>query len=89
MPFLASTQVFFAVDYREVPELGTNFQKESLDGTFVLFGVPKDAIFLSNKARAERRITPASTFKVANSLIGLDSLKLLLQPRRESVRLSA
>jgi beta-lactamase class D len=69
---LMSAQALFAADYREVPELAAIFQKEGLDGTFVLLDISKDTIFLSNKARAERRITPASTFKIANSLIGLD-----------------
>lgn len=69
---LATAQPLFATDYREVPELAAIFRKEALDGTFVLLDISKDTISLSNKSRAERRITPASTFKIANSLIGLD-----------------
>lgn len=69
--FLASARVLLAVEYREIPELAAIFQKEGLDGTFVLLDISKDTAFVSNKARAERRITPASTFKIANSLIGL------------------
>ena len=70
---LASAHVLFAVNYREVPELAAIFQREGLDGTFVLLDVSKDTALVSNKSRAERRFTPASTFKIANSLIGLDS----------------
>ena len=29
-------------------------------------------MFVSDEARAKKRFTPASTFKIANSLIGLD-----------------
>ena len=41
-------------------------------GTFVLFDVATDTMFVSDEARAKKRFTPASTFKIANSLIGLD-----------------
>jgi beta-lactamase class D len=41
-------------------------------GTFVLFDVAADTMFVSDEARAKKRFTPASTFKIANSLIGLD-----------------
>ena len=41
-------------------------------GTFVLFDAATDTMFVSDAARADKRFTPASTFKIANSLIGLD-----------------
>ncbi|MFS0879462.1 penicillin-binding transpeptidase domain-containing protein [Metabacillus niabensis] len=43
------------------------------DGTMVLKNVKKDDIYLYNKERSIKRFTPESTFKVANSLIGLET----------------
>ena len=62
-----------ARSFREVPELAAIFQREKLEGTFVLLDPANDTAFGSNRARAETRFTPASTFKIANSLIGLDT----------------
>jgi beta-lactamase class D len=69
---LGSVQGLVARSYREVPELTAIFQREGLPGTFVLLDASADTVFVSNKARAEQRFAPASTFKIANSLIGLD-----------------
>jgi beta-lactamase class D len=38
----------------------------------VLFDVATNTMMVSDEARAKKRFTPASTFKIANSLIGLD-----------------
>jgi beta-lactamase class D len=58
--------------YQEVPELAKCFQDKGVVGTFVLFDVATDTMLVSDEARAKKRFTPASTFKIANSLIGLD-----------------
>jgi beta-lactamase class D OXA-50 len=58
--------------YREVAELEKFFKEQGVAGTFVLFDVATDTMLVSNEARAKTRFTPASTFKIANSLIGLD-----------------
>jgi beta-lactamase class D len=58
--------------YQEVPELARVFKDQGVSGTFVLFDVATDTMFVSDEARARKRFTPASTFKIANSLIGLD-----------------
>lgn len=58
--------------YQDVPELAKCFQDKGVTGTFVFFDVGTDTMFVSNEARAKKRFTPASTFKIANSLIGLD-----------------
>ncbi|MEN3369701.1 MAG: beta-lactamase class [Verrucomicrobiota bacterium] len=70
---LGSWQELLARSYQEVPELSSIFQREGLPGTFVLLDASSDTVFVSNKARAEQRFIPASTFKIANSLIGLDT----------------
>lgn len=63
----------WARTYQEVPELTRILQESGLNGTFVLFDAGSDTMFVSHEARAKERFTPASTFKIANSLIGLDA----------------
>jgi beta-lactamase class D len=58
--------------YREVAELEQVFKGQGVAGTFVLYDVATDTMLVSNEARAKQRFAPASTFKIANSLIGLD-----------------
>jgi len=57
---------------KEVPELGKPFQASGVVGAFVLFDREADTMFVWNEVRARERFVPASTFKIANSLIGLD-----------------
>ena len=59
--------------YHEVRELDAIFDRYGVTGTFVLLDSTTDRIEVSNKLRAQQRFTPASTFKIANSLIGLDA----------------
>jgi len=61
-----------AQKYQEAPELKKCFEDAGIVGTFVLFDVATGTILVWDEARAKKRFTPASTFKVANSLIGLD-----------------
>jgi beta-lactamase class D len=58
--------------FQEVPELAKVFKDKGVVGTFVLFDVATETMLVSDEARAKKRFTPASTFKIANSLIGLD-----------------
>jgi beta-lactamase class D len=66
-------QSLSARTYREVPELAKFFQEQGVAGTFVLFDTATDTMLVSNETRAQQRFIPASTFKIANSLIGLDT----------------
>jgi len=58
---------------QEAPALGVPFEAEGLTGTFVLLDIEKNHFQTWNVARARTRFIPASTFKIANSLIGLES----------------
>jgi len=69
---VASLHPLAAQTYREVPELAKVFNEKGVAGTFVLFDVPTNTMLVSNEARAKMRFVPASTFKIANSLIGLE-----------------
>lgn len=57
--------------WREAPELREVFERAGVDGTFVLFDLEAETFVGWNEARARTRYLPASTFKVANTLIGL------------------
>jgi beta-lactamase class D len=70
---IASVDPVMARTYQEVPELAKIFQQQEVVGTFVLFDVANDTMLVSDEPRARKRFTPASTFKIANSLIGLDT----------------
>jgi beta-lactamase class D len=67
------TQPMLAGTYREVPELAKYFQEGGVTGTFALFDPTTDTMLVSNEQRAKKRFIPASTFKIANSLIGLNT----------------
>jgi beta-lactamase class D len=59
--------------YQEVPGLAKCFRDKGVVGTFVLFDAATDTMLVWDETRAKKRFTPASTFKIANSLIGLDA----------------
>jgi len=61
-----------AIDWQDKPELGKLFADADMEGTFVLYDVDADRFIGHNRARAETRFIPASTFKIVNSLIGLE-----------------
>ncbi|MEP6821435.1 MAG: class D beta-lactamase [Chthoniobacterales bacterium] len=66
-------QTVSAQTFREVSGLGELFRAQGVTGTFVLFDREADTMLVWNEARAKKRFTPASTFKIANSIIGLDT----------------
>lgn len=61
-----------AQTFEETPQLRQIFEANGVTGTFLMFDREADRMFVSNEARAKQRFVPASTFKIANSLIGLD-----------------
>ncbi|WP_439886866.1 class D beta-lactamase [Pseudomonas sp. MBLB4123] len=60
-----------ALDWQDSPALDQAFARAGATGTFVLHEVGSEQLQGHNRRRAETRYPPASTFKVANSLIGL------------------
>lgn len=60
-----------ALDWQDSREVAKLFSQAGAQGTFVLFDVAEDRFIGHDLARAETRYVPASTFKIANSLIGL------------------
>lgn len=70
---LSVGQSITAQTYREAAELGALFKTQAVTGTFVLYDREADTMFVWNEVRAKKRFIPASTFKIANSLIGLEA----------------
>ncbi len=58
------------------PDLGSAFDEAGVTGAFVIFDSRTDQSLVYSPARARQRYLPASTFKVANALIALDSGKV-------------
>jgi beta-lactamase class D len=54
------------------PDLMTVFHDHGVLGTFVLYDVVRDRTVTVGAGRAAQRYVPASTFKIANSLIALE-----------------
>lgn len=62
-----------AAEWKESPELARLFKREGVSGTFVVHDLANDHYTVHDRQRAHTRFVPASTFKIANSLIGLAS----------------
>lgn len=62
-----------AEELREMPQLTDHFKAAGVVGTFVMFDPAAQKMFVANAARAKERFTPASTFKIPNSLIALEN----------------
>jgi beta-lactamase class D len=60
-----------AAPWREEPAVAALFRNAGVEGTFVLLDERRGERRGHNRTRAEQRFSPASTFKIANALIGL------------------
>ena len=66
--FFLLTSFLFAEDL----ELKKLFDKRALTGTVVISSLDNKTVFISNDKRAKQQLAPASTFKIANTLIALE-----------------
>jgi beta-lactamase class D/pimeloyl-ACP methyl ester carboxylesterase len=57
----------------ERPDLADVFREHGTPGTFVLYEPSARRLTVVDRPRAERRYVPASTFKIANTLIALET----------------
>ncbi|WP_439860364.1 class D beta-lactamase [Pseudomonas sp. MBLB4136] len=62
-----------AMDWRDSPAVAEAFARAGVTGTFVLHEVGSERWRGHNRQRALTRYSPASTFKIAHTLIGLDT----------------
>ncbi len=59
--------------WKTSPQLDQLFQQQGVTGTFVVHDVSAGVYTAHDRARAETRYIPASTFKIPNTLIGLST----------------
>ena len=62
-----------AAEWKDSAQLAELFRREGVRGTFIVHDVAADSYTVHDRRRAETRYVPASTYKIANSLIGLAS----------------
>ena len=67
----AATEAAADAVWREEPAVAALFRKAGVEGTFVVLEQPSGSLRGHNRRRAEQRFVPASSFKIANALIGL------------------
>lgn len=60
-----------AAEWNSNNEIEKIFEQADVTGTFVVYDVSEDTFIGFNQSRANKRYIPASTFKIANSLIGV------------------
>ncbi len=53
--------------------LAKNFQEAKSEGCFVLYDLKRDRYIRYNSSRCQKRFIPASTFKIFNSLVALET----------------
>jgi beta-lactamase class D len=70
---LAASHMSHAAEITERADLIGAFKEQGVAGTFVLYDVSTERFTTVNGERAEKRFVPASTFKIANSLIALET----------------
>ncbi|MFM7549568.1 MAG: class D beta-lactamase, partial [Cyanobacteriota bacterium] len=70
-PAAAAGATAAAEPWREEPAVAALFRQAGVEGTFVLLDGRRGELRGHNQSRAEQRFSPASTFKIANALIGL------------------
>ena len=69
----ARGRVPLAAGSTERADLEAVFAENGVAGTFVLYDVATTHLTLINAKRAERRFVPASTFKIANTIVALET----------------
>lgn len=57
----------------ERPDLAGHFKEAGVSGTWVVYDSATSKLTVVDRRRAERRYSPASTFKIPNSLIALET----------------
>ncbi len=73
LPGAASATEEAPAHWRVVPALGQHFQEAGVEGSFLAYSVVSDRWSCHDGMRGRRGFIPASTFKIAAALIGLDS----------------
>ena len=64
---------YITPSFYEDQDISNIMQSHGVEGTVVISSLDNDTNYIYNKARANKRLSPASTFKIPNSLIAIDS----------------
>lgn len=67
------TQKLAKSNWQERPDFGKYFQQAGVNGTFLLYDLKQDKYLVYNLKRANTPFVPASTFKIFNSLVALET----------------
>lgn len=67
------TSTIFSQKVEERSDLNKYFEEYGHEGCFVLYDLKKDSYLKYNTIRCTERFIPASTFKIFNSLVGLET----------------
>ncbi len=71
------TLLLAGVPAQQSPDSADSFRKYfdqfNVDGSFVLYDLNRDSYTFSNKKQFKQQFIPASTYKICNSLIGLET----------------
>lgn len=59
--------------YQSASAIEAIFKEKNINGTLVIYDVKKDTHVIHNVERSKQAFSPASTFKIPNSLIGLSN----------------
>src|SRR5690625_7241490 len=68
---LMTSACLWATDWQHSFEIEQLFADADVRGTFVLYDVTENKFIVFDRQRAEARFVPASTFKIADTLIGI------------------
>lgn len=59
--------------FEQRPEFGEHFKEAGVSGSFLLYDMKQDKYIAYDSARCRQRFAPASTFKIFNSLVALET----------------
>lgn len=71
--FTFTSEGFAQVRFEQRPEWGKLFVSQGVKGSFLLYDLKQDKFFAYDSARCMQRFPPASTFKIFNSLVALET----------------
>ena len=73
LTFIFALSVLFDVSAQKVQDFSSYFKEKDLEGGFFLYNYQKKEYIISNKKEFLRATSPASTHKIINSLIALET----------------
>ena len=69
----AAPMLLQGIVLKDAPDFSKQFEEAGVSGVLVVFDLDYDILWFHNQDLAEQRFAPASTFKIPNSLFGLQS----------------